>query len=196
MKRMLAIFIAAGALFILPTFAVGDDESEHEFSHDLEALAIGKIRNIARSELLIAAITNANNLNKKFDQTKIDALDRQWREEIGAGEQPLIQSLLSTKASKFLKSVQADSDGLFTEIFTTDKIGMNVSQSEITSDYWQGDETHWLRSYKAGANSVFIGEIKVDESTQILQSYISIPILNNWGKPIGAITFGVDVQAL
>lgn len=196
MKQMLALFIAAGALFIFPTFAVADDDSEHEFSHQLKDLAVGRIYEIGASEILLEAITNANNLMKEYDQVKIDALNHQWHEEIGIDDQPLIQKVLSTKASKFLKQVQTDSDGLFTEIFTSGNNGVNVSQSEITSDYWHGDEFHWLTSFKGGAQAIFIGEIKIDDSTQILQSYISIPIIDDWGKPIGVITFGVDVQAL
>lgn len=193
MKPTSVLFLAASILIAATSNTIADDE---EFHSALKELAIGKIYKIAQSNLLIDAIVKHNKKSKSYKQTQIDALDRQWREEIGVGDQPLIVSLLSTDASRYLKNVQSESDGLFTEIFIMDKKGINVAQSAVTSDYWQGDEEHWIKSYKAGTNSISIGHINVDESTQVLQSHISIPIVDNWGKPIGAITFGVDVQML
>ena len=193
MKPTLVLLIAASALFIATSTTIADDE---EFHPALKKLAIGQIYKIAQNELLIDAIAEHNIKSKSYKQDKIDALDRQWREEIGASDQPLIMSILSTGVSRYLKKVQMESDGLFTEIFIMDQKGINVAQSAITSDYWQGDEEHWIHSYKAGTNAIAIGHMNVDESTQILQSHISIPIVDNWGKPIGAITIGVDVQML
>lgn len=193
MKPISVLLSAATILAAATSTTIADDGEYHPA---LKQLAIGQIYKIAQNDLLIDAIAEHNKKSKSYKQTKIDTLDRQWREEIAIGDQPLIQSILSSKASRFLKKVQRDSGGLFTEIFIMDKKGINVAQSAVTSDYWQGDEEHWMKSYQAGANSVFIGRINMDESTQLLQSHIAIPIVDNWGKPIGAITFGVDVQML
>ncbi|PCI05613.1 MAG: hypothetical protein COB78_03180 [Hyphomicrobiales bacterium] len=193
MKPTTVLLLAASILFAAPSTTIADDD---EFHPALKELAIGQIYKIAQNDLLIDAVIEHNKKSKSYKQAQIDSMDRQWREEIGAGDQPLIESLLSTDVSRYLKKVQSESRGLFTEIFIMDKRGINVAQSAITSDYWQGDEEHWIKSYKAGTNSIAIGHMHVDESTQILQSHISIPIVDNWGKPIGAITFGVDVQML
>lgn len=199
MKPTSVLLLAASILFAATSLTIADDD---EFHPALQKLAISKIYNIAQSELLIEAIVEHNKKSKSYKRAQIYALDRQWREEIGAGDQPLIESLLLSEASRYLKNIQNKSDGLFTEIFIMDNKGINVAQSAITSDYWQGDEEHWINSYnagkagKTGTNSVSIGHMNVDESTQILQSHISVPITNNSGEPIGAITFGVDVQIL
>lgn len=193
MKPTPMLLLAASVLLAATSTTIADDNGFHPA---LKELAIGQIYEIAQNDLLIDAVIEHNKKTKSYKQDQIDALDRQWREEIGAGDQPLISFLLSSEASIYLKKVQTESDGLFTEIFIMDKKGINVAQSAITSDYWQGDEEHWINSYQAGTNSVSIGHINVDESTQTLQSHISIPIVDNWGKPIGAITFGVDVQML
>ena len=42
---------------------------------------------------------------------------------------------------------------------------MNVGQSDIISDYWQGDEAKWIKTYAKGAAALHIGKVKEDEST-------------------------------
>ena len=133
MKRTSVLFVAASILFAASSHTVADDE---EFHPELKKLAIGKIYKVAQNDSLIEAIMDHNKKTKSYKQSHIDALDNQWREEIGAGDQPLITSLLSTKVSQYLKRVQHESDGLFTEIFVMGKKGINVAQSAITSDYW------------------------------------------------------------
>lgn len=78
-----------------------------------------------------------------------------------------------------------------------DNKGLNVAQSEITSDYWQGDEEKWQDTYLKGPSAYLIGEIEEDESTQMFQSQISHSVVDpSSGKVIGAITIGVNVEAL
>ncbi len=76
-----------------------------------------------------------------------------------------------------------------------DNKGLNVGQSDITSDYWQGDEAKWKKSYGAGMGAVHVGKIKQDESTQKFQSQVSVAI-SDGGKVIGAVTVGVNVDEL
>ena len=50
-----------------------------------------------------------NEQSTGYDQAKIDALDQQWRAEVDAATKPLIDATLSTEASKYLATAQADS---------------------------------------------------------------------------------------
>jgi serine/threonine protein kinase len=51
----------------------------------------------------------------------------------------LIDSLLKNELSAFLAKKKAESKGLLTEIFVMDNKGLNVGQSDVTSDYgWPG----------------------------------------------------------
>jgi hypothetical protein len=138
-----------------------------------------------------------NAKNKGLNETKIVALDKQWRAETSAGSRPLIDSVLSNQLSGFLKGKKDGSEGLFTEIFVMDNHGLNVGQSDVTSDYWQGDEAKWKKTYSAGADALHIGKVKEDESTQTFQSQISLSVVDPAdGKVIGAITVGVNVGML
>jgi hypothetical protein len=189
----LAALVAASMMIGFAAPAPAQDD----YSAPLTELANGKLREIAQNPVLVSAIMAQNEQTAAYDQAKIDALDKQWRAEVDAAAKPLIDATLATDASKYLSSVQADSAGLFTEIFATDNKGLNVAQSTVTSDYWQGDEDKFSKSFGMGADAVFLGDVEQDESTQTYQSQVSITITDPaTGAPIGSITAGVDLSAL
>lgn len=172
-------------------------QAQDEFTAPLTELGKTEIAAFASNAVLIDAINAQNAVTGGYDQAKIDALDTQWRAEVGAASKPLIDETLGNAASAYLKSVQEESLGKYTEIFAMDAMGLNVAQSSLTSDYWQGDEEKFTESYGAGADALHIGEIEQDESTQVFQSQVSVPITDPaTGALIGAITVGVDVSML
>jgi len=194
MFSRMAVLIAASAMIGLAAPALAQDS---EYTAQLTELASGKLHDIAQDPALVSAIMAQNQQTAGYDQAKIDALDKQWRAEVDAADKPLINATLGTEASQYLSKVQADSAGLFTEIFATDAKGLNVAQSTITSDYWQGDEDKFSKSFGVGADAVFLGEIEQDESTQAYQSQVSITITDPAsGAPIGSITAGIDLSSL
>lgn len=78
-----------------------------------------------------------------------------------------------------------------------DNHGLNVGQSEITSDYWQGDEAKWQKTFLADAGSMHISEVEQDEFTQTYQSQLSLSVIDPAsGAVIGVITIGTNVEAL
>ncbi|MGF1622098.1 MAG: PDC sensor domain-containing protein [Rhodomicrobiaceae bacterium] len=148
-------------------------------------------------KLVIDAIKAQNEKHASLTQDDIDRLDKQWMAEIDASDKPLINSLLNNELSKFLAEKRAASAGLITEIFVMDDKGLNVGQSDITSDYWQGDEAKWQKTYSVGPEAVFVDNVEKDESTQKLQVQISMSIKDpESGKAIGAVTIGIDVTML
>ena len=144
---------------------------------------------------IVEAILAQNAANAGLDQAAIDTLDRRWRDELGRTERPLVDALLSNPLSRYLKDRQRAAGGLITEIFVMDNRGLNVGQSDVTSDYWQGDEAKWQKSFSAG--KVHIEEAGRDESTLLMQSQASLPSRDPaTGAVIGAITIGVNLDAL
>jgi hypothetical protein len=78
-----------------------------------------------------------------------------------------------------------------------DQHGLNVAASAMTSDMWQGDEAKFTETYSMGAGAVHFSEVELDESTQRYQAQISVTIVDPaTGEPIGAMTVGVDAEAL
>ena len=188
--RSLAV---AGAVFV----AAAIPASANQFESELKALSVGKIADISSSQEVIAAIKSQNERTATYDQSKIDELDKTWRAEAESNDQPMIDDVLGNDLSGYLMDIQDGSRGLFTEIFVMDAKGLNVGQSDVTSDYWQGDEAKWKETFGKGPNSVLIGELEQDDSTQQLQSQVSVTVADpDTGEPIGAVTFGVNIEQL
>jgi hypothetical protein len=146
--------------------------------------------------VLIEAIKAQNVANAAIDQAGIDGLDQKWRAEVEADSHPMIDGVLANPVSAFLKAKQEASGGTITEAFVTDAKGLNVGQSDVTSDYWQGDEDKFTKSFGAGPGALFVDAAEKDESTQMLQSQASMTIVDETGKAIGAITIGVNLDQL
>ena len=193
MKRF-SVSIAASAL-MLTVAATGAHANEQ-----VEALTnLGKTKFPAwvNSPEVISHIKKQNAKNSGLSESEIIALDKQWRAETDAGSRPLIDEVLGNSLSNYLRDVKDQSAGTYTEIFVMDSVGLNVGQSDVTSDYWQGDEAKWKKTYLEGAGAIHVGDIEMDESTQEFQAQVSVPVVDpDSGNVIGAVTVGVNVDAL
>lgn len=160
------------------------------------AAASSKIHDALATPVVIDAIKAQNTAHAAFTQADVDRLDGQWRKETKGGG-PLTSKVLGNALSTYLKKVQADSAGLYTELFVMDNKGLNVGQSGMTSDYWQGDEAKWKKTYLAGPDAVFVDEVQFDESSQMFQVQVSVSITDPAnGKVIGAATVAIDADKL
>jgi hypothetical protein len=147
--------------------------------------------------LIVRAINDQNAAHASMDQAGIDALDQQWRSESVDGSGPLLDEVMSNELSVFLQSVREDSQGLITEVFVMDNLGLNVGQSDLTSDFWQGDEAKWQKTYQAGPDVLFVDDVEMDESSQRYQAQVSYSISDPvTGDVIGAVTIGIDAEGL
>jgi len=190
--RIFSIVIGAVAVLSMYGTAVAN-----EFAPAITKHADTEVRQWLKDPAVVNAVKAQNQKHASLTQADVDKLDKQWRAETGASSQPMIQAVLSNDLSKFLKGKKEGSNGLYTEIFVMDNKGLNVGQSDITSDYWQGDEAKWQKTYSVGADAVHVSEVKKDESTQAFQGQLSLPVVdpaNN--QVIGAITIGINVEHL
>jgi len=151
----------------------------------------------ASDPVLVAAILAQNSETSGLSQADIDAMDTAWRSEVGTSEAPTITPVLEHPASDFLRAHVAASGGAITEIFAMDARGLNVAASDVTSDYWQGDEAKHSETYGAGPGALHLSDVEFDESTQSYQGQISFAVTDPaTGAVIGAVTVGVDADAL
>ena len=184
------LFAIALAFFAFPAAA-------QDIAGPARALVESEIGAWLRDPLVLDALKAQNARNASLTQADIDALDRQWRAETSASSRPMIDAVLANPLSRHLKMLRERSEGLYTEIFVMDDKGLNVGQSDVSSDYWQGDEAKWQETYLAGPGAIHIGEIEQDESTQMFQSQISLAIVDPaTNAVIGAMTVGVNVDLL
>ena len=190
MKKLSALTLSLAVFCAAPVLA-------DEYIEAVQGLYDAEIKSWLKSPLIVSAVNAQNEKHAGFSQAEIDALDQQWRAETGASAQPMIEAVLGSELSGYLKSVKEQGQGLYTEIFVMDARGLNVAQSDVTSDYWQGDEDKWLETFDTGVDAIHIGEIEEDESTQMFQSQFSITVVDPaTGSAIGAVTIGINVGDL
>ena len=87
-------------------------------------------------KVVIEALIAQNAKHANLAEADILKLDKDWRAQVDAASKPLIESITKNALSAFLSTKKAESNGLLTEIFVMDDKGLNVGQSDITSDYW------------------------------------------------------------
>jgi hypothetical protein len=162
----------------------------------MQAYVDNEIMAWAHDALIVDAIAAQNEMTAGYDAAQIDTLDQTWRADVGTGSD-MVDAVLMNAASDFLRSRIDASGGMITEVFIMDAQGLNVAASGATSDYWQGDEAKFQETYPKGAGVAHFGEIEFDESSQSYQAQISITITDpSSGTPIGAMTVGIDAEAL
>ncbi len=137
--------------------------------------------------------------NAKFgdvSSSDIQVLDNTYRTEIKTGQWQMVSRLLNSPVSRYLKSKQNDSQGTIVEIFVTDRNGLNVGQSVATYDYWQGDESKFLKTFGRDSDDIFIDRAERDDATQLLETQASFVIRDEGGNAIGTATVTIAIDAL
>ncbi len=156
---------------------------------------IKQIRQWASSPVVLLTLGESNRKHAKLDEPAIIKLDKQWRAERKQEDQILITQVLSSPLSNYLTAIQARSFGLYTEIFVMDAKGLNAGQSAITSDFWQGDEAKWQKTFPKGADAVFIDKPEIGDATGTENVQVNLAIAD--GKTVvGAITVEVNLTEL
>ncbi|SDF27315.1 hypothetical protein [Thalassobaculum litoreum] len=187
---------ALGVVATVVAFSAGA-ASANDFASQITDVLSKQVRPWLSDPTVIEAVKAQNAETAGLSEAEIDALDKQWRAEAEAGSGPLIDKVLAGKLSAFLKKKKAASDGLYSEVFVMDAKGLNVGQSDVTSDYMQGDEDKWQKTYPVGPDAVFIDEVEFDDSSGQFQSQVNATIADPaTGQAIGAITIGINVEKL
>jgi len=154
------------------------------------------LRPLMADAMVQSAVKQANAQHAGLAESDILDLDTQWRDQVGKPAQPLITPVVNSDASNLLRRLVAGADGVVTEVILMDNHGLNVAVSDVTSDYWQGDEAKFTNSFGVGADGMDVSEVELDESTQTYQMQVSIVIPDaETGAPIGAMTIGLNAEA-
>lgn len=161
----------------------------------LEGNLVPEIRAWVASPVVLMTLRAQNARHDGMPQAEIDRLDKQWRAETKIKDQPLITAVLSNPLSGYLTRIQARALGLYSEIFVMDKLGLNAGQSSITTDYWQGDEAKWQKTYAVGPQAVFVDKAEYDEETATWRAQVNLTVVDE-GRPLGAVTVEVNLTEL
>ena len=162
------------------------------YADTLTDLVDSTISTWVQDPAVVAAILAQNGESVAFSDERIAELDALWQSGTAEGN-ALINEVWNNALSEQLKGYKNGAPHLFSEIFVVDARGLNVGQSDVTSDYFQGDEAKWQVPHDTGG--VHFGEVEFDESSRAYLSQVSAPIMHE-GQFIGTITVGVNVEGL
>ncbi|MDD5491406.1 MAG: ATP-binding protein [bacterium] len=101
-------------------------------------------------------------------------------------ESPLVRKYTGSPAGNYLKRY-ADIMDKTSEVFVTDRFGGLVAASRKTSDFYQGDEEWWKKTFNDNTEIPYIGQIEFDESSQTWSIPICLPIRDDHGNITGVL---------
>lgn len=166
-------------------------------AQDLEAFksqVLEDTQKISTNNTIITKIKENNSKHANLTEADILKLDSSWRDEVTSGTYSIVENLLNNDASKELSKLKENSQGMYGEIFIMDNKGLNVASSDVTSDYWQGDEAKWKETYLKGAGATHVSDVEFDESVQAFTAQISSAVTDDTDAVIGAVTFSVIME--
>jgi hypothetical protein len=163
----------------------------------VDAELVAMLRAIVTHDVVTMSVAEHNVRYGSADAAEIERLDQQWVAERKAEKKPLISATLANPLSNYLTRVQAHSAGLLTEIIVFNRSGLNVGQSNITSDFWQGDEDKYQRTFPSGPDAVFVDEPEFDDDSKTWRVQVNVSIADPAQRiAIGAATFEVNLSEL
>ena len=157
---------------------------------EVEQFANSTIVKMGTDPIIVKAVKMENVKGKSIE--KVKALDEKWKAAPGITD--YMRVLMDSECGRHLRKIKSKAPS-YAEIFVMDNQGANVAMSDKTSDYWQGDEDKFIKSYNAGKGGLHISEIKWDESSQANIVQVSVAVKEN-DKAIGALTIGLDVDQM
>ncbi|MFN3845055.1 MAG: PDC sensor domain-containing protein [Paracoccaceae bacterium] len=186
------------ALFLLCACALPALAAEpSDPTEKARAYVTSTLKSWAADPIIIAAVIEQNARHAGLTQVDIDALDLAWRAELGKAVHPMVDGVVRSAPSDFLRQQLEQAQGMITEAFVMDEKGLNVAASATTSDFWQGDEAKFTETFPKGPYAVHLGEVEFDESSQAYQIQVSFPLTNPAdGRVIGAITVALNAEQL
>ena len=142
MKKVVFAALTAGFIVGGTSFTA----SANEFEPQIMDILNSQVKSWLADPAIVEAVKAQNEAHSGLSAADIDGLDQKWRSEAKAGGGDLVNGVLGKDLSKFLSTKKAESNGVFSEIFIMDNKGLNVGQSDVTSDYMQGDEGKWQKT--------------------------------------------------
>ncbi len=145
-------------------------------SEEVEAILDKKallVEGLVSGPVIISEVKKTNQANEGLSLSRILELDQRWRKTEGTDSfiSPFLTNAVAVKVLEFQKSNFG-----FREIFVTDERGLNVGQTNKTTDYYQADEEWWIRAYNSGEGKTYHGLVEFDESAQTEAISLYVPI--------------------
>lgn len=153
---------------------------------ELAGARIPRVRAVAADAEILKAVQESNARGETL--ADVQRKDAVW---IAQRAYPLRKQVVARSCSNKLRKIVGD-DAAVVEAFVMDERGALVCSTVETSDYWQGDELKWIRTYQQG-REVFVDEPALDASTGLYAVQISVPV-SDPSRRVGAVTFTLKLR--
>lgn len=167
--------------FVLTSSLIADD-----LSKDMKLLK-AKIDRLITSNPKVVEEVIKQNKDSNLTMERIKAIDRRWERQKSSNVK--YQAIQKKACSQLLRKLKQKDFCHATEIFVCDHRGAIVCTSDLTSDYWQGDEAKWQRPFKTQKD--FLSKLEWDQSSLSRLVHFSTPIIME-KKSIGVVILGLN----
>lgn len=147
--------------------------------------------------VVLDALRRANREREGLTPGAIQALDQRWREEAKGGAAPFIRLHLDSAASDRLRARREASAGRIANLFVYDRLGLNVAQTWVSHDYWQGDEDQYRLTVPKGTGALQMGPEELDDvvNRPVIAGSVTLTDPAD-GTVLGAVTVVFDLREL
>jgi len=158
--------------------------------------AIAELSRLSSNATLVDAVISQNAGTFRLKQAEIDEIDRRYKDDFKS-QTGLALDLMTRPASQMLKDYADGAQDRIVLIMVMDARGLNVADSRLTHDYWQGDEEKFTKTFPLGAGAVHWGDPERDDVTGRVMRMVARTLTDpKTGEPIGAIAIGYDFMTL
>lgn len=161
-------------------------------SAQIRALASTLFANLHRQLNLVDSVAGEEHPHTLAD---ILTIDQQWQVAEPLFPSDEARNIAARPLSRFLASWQSLQDGKVTEVLVMDAQGALVAMSQLTSDYWQGDEDKFRQVASKPDDTLYIGPVRFDASSRHFQVIASRPLRDGRSNDlIGVVAIGLDIE--
>ncbi|AOY90069.1 hypothetical protein BKP64_18945 [Marinobacter salinus] len=200
-------------LYLSEAFTASEPEFIRQFNRSLPqcmesplTLSAGESRRIlGLARDLFTELDAAFNLQQALEAgprlasfTDVLTIDSKWQALAPGSATDLASEILALPGSRALNAWQLNHNSLVTEILLINDMGTIAAMSQLTSDFWQGDEPKFrtVTDTKTGTPpEIYISPIHYDASTSEFQIIVSKAIRpQKDGKSTGVIALGLNIE--
>jgi len=142
---------------------------------------------VASDRVIVEAVQQKNSSGESL--ADIEAKDRQWATDPSYALR--VELSQNACAERLRELIGRDSHVV--EAIVMDANGANVCSDRPTTDYWQGDEAKFQKTYGEDRGA-FVDQPSFDESTGTYEVQLSVLLKDSSGHKAGAVTLGMQVH--
>lgn len=169
--------------------------AQTNYVQDINDIINTDMKRWASRSVVINSVLAQNSKSADLSISDFKILDTRWKSEKRKNKRPLISKLLNNRLSEYLKEVHEEGQGIYTEIIIIDDKGLNVGQSRVSENLWQGQQEKWLKTFGSNSYTPNIGKLHFDDNTELFQVEVSFMMIHE-DEPIGIVYAGIDIEQI